>query len=130
VADLLGSNMVILQDRCISCFFLRKMIVCLITLVTMLAICLCVLYTPILREEIFLGGLRGPFQSTCSLAADRRGPHQKIISYSLYGNFLREDHIRKYIVPFGDTLKSIPLIYPGKKLYICILHIVILSTGL
>ncbi|XP_046638634.1 uncharacterized protein LOC124316732 [Daphnia pulicaria] len=52
-------------------------------------------------------------QSTSSRAADRRGPHQKVISYSIYGNFSLTDVVHKYLRPFKETIKIIPLIYPG-----------------
>lgn len=65
------------------------------------------------------------FNSTCSRAADRRGPHQKVISYSIYGDFSQPDIVRKYLKPFRETIKTIPVIYPGKpkrKEYIYILY--------
>ncbi|KAI9559234.1 hypothetical protein GHT06_016023 [Daphnia sinensis] len=55
----------------------------------------------------------GHFESTCSRMADKRGPHQKIISYSIYGNFRRANVVKKYLEPFKKTLSSIPSIYPG-----------------
>ncbi len=53
-------------------------------------------------------------RSTCSLAADRRGAHQKVIGYSIYGDFSNDHVYRKYLKPFTDTLRSIPIRYPGK----------------
>ena len=54
------------------------------------------------------------FKSTCSAAADRRGPHQNVIGYSIYGkNFSEPKFYRKYLKPFTDTLKTIPVRYPG-----------------
>ncbi|XP_032798069.1 uncharacterized protein LOC116934719 isoform X2 [Daphnia magna] len=53
------------------------------------------------------------FDSTCSRAADQRGPHQKIISYSIYGNFCRAEIAKKYLKPFIQTLTRIPSVYPG-----------------
>jgi hypothetical protein len=52
--------------------------------------------------------------STCSLTADLRGAHQKVIGYSIYGDFSRDYVYRKYLKPFTETLRSIPIRYPGK----------------
>jgi hypothetical protein len=52
--------------------------------------------------------------STCSLTADLRGAHQKVIGYSLYGDFSNDHVYRKYLKPFTETLRSIPIRYPGK----------------
>lgn len=114
VLALYKSNMSNLHDRrCISWVYLRKLAICLITLVTLLFIS--VLYAPILQEaKFFIVKPQGPFKSTCSYSADQRGPNQRIISYSIYGNFSHENLFRKYLIPFKDTLKSIPSIYPGK----------------
>lgn len=54
------------------------------------------------------------FISTCSHAADTRGPHQQVISYSLYGNLLRVDIAQKYLIPLMKTVGEVPEIYPGK----------------
>jgi hypothetical protein len=54
------------------------------------------------------------FKSSCSAAADRRGPHQNVIGYSIYGgNFSEPKFYRKYLKPFTDTLRTIPIRYPG-----------------
>jgi hypothetical protein len=53
------------------------------------------------------------FHSTCSPDADRRGPRQKVIAYSMYGDFSRTDVVHKYLKPFKETINMIPLIYPG-----------------
>ncbi len=54
------------------------------------------------------------FKSTCSAAADRRGPHQNVIGYSIYGkNFSEPKFFHKYLKPFTDILKTIPIRYPG-----------------
>jgi hypothetical protein len=59
------------------------------------------------------------FKSSCSAAADRRGPHQNVIGYSIYGkNFSEPKFYRKYLKPFTDTLKTIPIRYPG--IFYCI----------
>ncbi|KAK4007232.1 hypothetical protein OUZ56_012392 [Daphnia magna] len=54
-----------------------------------------------------------PYQSTCSHAADIRGPHQRIIGYSIYGDLSQTDIVQKYLIPFKETLKIIPVKYPG-----------------
>ncbi|XP_046640966.1 uncharacterized protein LOC124326279 isoform X2 [Daphnia pulicaria] len=54
------------------------------------------------------------FKSTCGAAADRRGPHQKVIGYSMYGsNFSDPKFYNKYLKWFGETLRTIPMKYPG-----------------
>ena len=57
------------------------------------------------------------FNSTCSRAAHHRGPRQKVIAYSIYGDFSRTEIVGKYLKPFRETIKDIPIIYPGKKNY-------------
>lgn len=53
------------------------------------------------------------YSTYCSSAADRRGPHQKVISYSLYGDFSKADAFDKYLSPLKRTINLIPSIYPG-----------------
>jgi hypothetical protein len=53
------------------------------------------------------------YNSTCSLASDKRGPHQRVIAYSLYGNFSLADVSNKYFEPLKNTISLIPRIYPG-----------------
>ena len=54
------------------------------------------------------------FKSTCSLAADRRGPGQKIISFSIYGNFSDQHFDNRYLNPLKETVNTvIPQLYPG-----------------
>jgi hypothetical protein len=55
----------------------------------------------------------GQYNSLCSSDADRRGPHQKVISYSIYGDFSRSEVVEKYLNPFRKTIIAIPVIYPG-----------------
>jgi hypothetical protein len=57
---------------------------------------------------------RSSSSSYCSLTADLRGAHQKVIGYSIYGDFSRDYVYRKYLKPFTETLRSIPIRYPGK----------------
>ena len=67
------------------------------------------------RFQLMISGLSVPsFNSTCSLEADRRGPNQKVIGYSLFGNLSNPHIFRQYLKPFVKTLKEIPLRYPGK----------------
>jgi hypothetical protein len=53
--------------------------------------------------------------STCSHSAYLRGFNQKVIGYSIYGDFARMAVVEKYLYPFGETLRMIPLVYPGIK---------------
>ncbi|XP_046640887.1 uncharacterized protein LOC124326218 [Daphnia pulicaria] len=53
------------------------------------------------------------FKSSCSLAADLRGPHQKVIGYSIYGDFSQTATADRYLTPLAETLKDIALAYPG-----------------
>jgi hypothetical protein len=54
------------------------------------------------------------FRSTCSAAADRRGPNQNVIGYSMYGrNFSEPKFYNLYLKSFSETLKTIPIKYPG-----------------
>jgi hypothetical protein len=54
------------------------------------------------------------FNTTCSLTADRRGPNQKVIGYSIFGNLSHPNVFHQYLKPFLKTLEEIPLRYPGK----------------
>ena len=51
--------------------------------------------------------------SYCSLQADQRGPHQNVISYSLYGNFSDPKHFKRYAEPIKFILANISQFYPG-----------------
>ena len=53
-------------------------------------------------------------QTTCSYDAYRRGPHQKIIGFSFYGN-LDADYSKKkgYFEGIIGNLKLVPKLYPG-----------------
>jgi hypothetical protein len=54
------------------------------------------------------------FKSTCSAAADRRGPHQNVIGYSIYGsNFSEPEFYNLYLKSFTETLRTIPTKYPS-----------------
>jgi len=51
--------------------------------------------------------------SFCSKEADSRGPHQNVISYSLYGNFSNPQHYARYTGLIKHILFNISNIYPG-----------------
>ena len=54
-----------------------------------------------------------PIVSYCSWEADRRGPQQNVISYSLYGNFSDPKHFKRYAEPIKFILANISQFYPG-----------------
>ena len=56
------------------------------------------------------------FASLCSCQADRRGLHQNVISYSLYGNFSDPKLFTRYVEPIKIILANISQSYPGKQL--------------
>lgn len=49
----------------------------------------------------------------CSEEADRRGPYQSVIAYSLYGNFSNPDHFKRYAEPIKFILSNISQFFPG-----------------
>ena len=51
--------------------------------------------------------------STCSAKADQRGFHQHVIAYSIYGDFSKEDVVRRYLNPMMDTVQRVGDVYPG-----------------
>lgn len=54
------------------------------------------------------------FVSLCSCDADKRGFHQNVIAYSLYGNFSNPKHFSRYVDPIKAILSNISESYPGK----------------
>ena len=54
-----------------------------------------------------------PVMSYCSKEADNRGPHQNVISYSLYGNFSDPKHFVRYTGAIKYILSNITQVYPG-----------------
>ena len=53
-------------------------------------------------------------QTTCSLSAFYRGPHQKVISFSFYGDINSENSKKKrFFKGIVGNLKLIPKFYPG-----------------
>jgi hypothetical protein len=51
--------------------------------------------------------------SYCSKEADNRGPHQNVISYSLYGNFSDPQHYARYTGLIKHILFNISQVYSG-----------------
>jgi hypothetical protein len=69
-----------------------------------------------LRFQLKIAALRvATFNSTCSLEADQRGPNQKVIGYSIFGNLSQPHIFLQYLKPFIKTLTEIPIRYPGKS---------------
>ena len=54
-------------------------------------------------------------QSLCSSHASIRGPNQKIVAFSYYGNPQSEKHqVRQYLNGIETNLEAIKEFYPGK----------------
>lgn len=53
------------------------------------------------------------YVSVCSGRADKRGPNQKIVSYSIYGNFSNPGVVNRYLKPLIETVNQVSAIYPG-----------------
>ncbi len=51
--------------------------------------------------------------SVCSERADQRGLNQKIISYSIYGNFSSPSVVNRYLKPLSKIVDQVSAIYPG-----------------
>lgn len=51
--------------------------------------------------------------STCSLHADRRGYHQKVFSYSIYGDLSKVGVAKRYLNPLKKTIRHINRAFPG-----------------
>jgi hypothetical protein len=64
---------------------------------------------PLLKDQLE----PDPVVSYCSWEADRRGPQQNVISYSLYGNFSDPKHFKRYAEPIKFILANISQFYPG-----------------
>lgn len=39
--------------------------------------------------------------------------NQKVIAYSIYGDFSQKEVVNRYLKPLRETIKTIPSIYPG-----------------
>lgn len=72
---------------------------------------------PLIRKPLIANYSR-LINSTCNERADQRGPHQKVIAYSVYGDVTQTDVNRRYFKPLVETTKRIVHIYPGIYLYI------------
>ena len=52
--------------------------------------------------------------STCDWFSTQRGPHQRIVSYSFYGDWIKNKEVgRKYFSQIGERAKEVKLHYPG-----------------
>jgi len=49
----------------------------------------------------------------CSEKSDLRGPNQRIISYSVYGNLSDPHIVQRYLEPTIDNINNIHRLYPG-----------------
>lgn len=66
-----------------------------------------------IRQPISVDRIRY-FNSFCNLNADKRGYHQRIISYSIYGDFSRTEVAKRYLIPLKETIRKINRAYPGE----------------
>lgn len=53
------------------------------------------------------------FKSKCSRKADSRGAHQKVVSYSLYGELSDPAINEKYVKPLIENARNLPSLLPG-----------------
>ena len=74
-----------------------------------------IIYNERILAHISIGYLSDddPVVSYCSGKADRRGLHQNVISYSLYGNFSDLRHYNRYAGAINYLLSNISQVYPG-----------------
>ena len=68
---------------------------------------------PVLLHEEEITPADPVLSSYCSLEADRSGPHQNVIAYSLYGDFSDPNHYARYAEPIKYILSNISQVYPG-----------------
>ncbi len=98
--------------------------------VLLICICYVFLVSYILRETSVNSTIRNhstynankhehKFVSLCSSKADNHGLHQKVIAFSLYGNFSNEKIFYRYVNPIKSILNNITETFPGnfKKVY-------------
>lgn len=65
------------------------------------------------NEELLPQDDDNHFVSMCSSKADRRGLHQNVIAFSLYGNFSNRNHFIRYVDPIKNLIANISQVYPG-----------------
>jgi len=53
-----------------------------------------------------------PVVSTCSRRSDQRGLHQRVLSFSVYGNLNNTRHFARYVLPLKETVQRIATLYP------------------
>jgi len=53
----------------------------------------------------------------CSEKSDLRGPNQRIISYSVYGDLGDPYIVQRYLEPLIDNINNIHHLYPGDILF-------------
>ena len=107
---------------------LRQNRFCLVLFFVILIVFVFMYYSPVIKqlEIIYFKHfhphrkplVREPAHSTCNEHADQRGPHQKVIAYSVYGDLTQPHVNRRYLKPLLETTKRIVHIYPGISLYL------------
>ena len=58
-------------------------------------------------------GVNNRFASMCSSKSDKRGLHQNVIAFSVYGNFSQPNQYARYVEPIKNTIENISRLYPG-----------------
>jgi hypothetical protein len=106
---------------------LRQNRFCLVLFFVILIVFVFMYYSPVIKqlEIIYFKHfhphrkplVREPAHSTCNEHADQRGPHQKVIAYSVYGDLTQTHVNRRYLKPLLETTKRIVHIYSGISLY-------------
>lgn len=51
--------------------------------------------------------------STCNKRSDRRGYHQRVVAYTLYGDLTQTDVAHRYLMPLAETTRKIPQLFKG-----------------
>lgn len=54
------------------------------------------------------------FISTCGCEADKRGPHQSVIAFSLFGDLSDPSLSARYVQPLKALAANISRVYPGE----------------
>lgn len=104
--------------RCVrlSCWYLTILLIC-VTVLDLLQpffyeLKIAYLEHRQIRKPIAVDHIRY-FNSVCNLNADSRGFHQKVISYSIYGNFTSTEVARRYLNPLKGAIDTINRAFPG-----------------